>query len=483
MRDFATETLYGPVSLNSNLRDVVTRPPVVLLAEATVADALDVLESGRGDLVVIVERERRVPLGVLSLRDALQRIVRSAHELSASVATVMTSGLTTVSADATVHHATVVMVRGRLPYVLLTNDDGSLFNVVTQSELFGLQSPGIVRLVESIVEASDVPSLARMATEVRLFAAQRQREGVGAEALCQWISALNDLIALQVLELEEGRFDLPYVPWCWLVFGSEGRLEQTLMTDQDNGLLFAAESPEHAAQLRKQFLPFASAVNQALDLCGFPLCKGQIMAGNPKWCLSLDEWRECFLGWIMEAKPEALLNATIFFDFRPLYGNEELAGALRRDLLGWTREHRLFLRAMATNALDVDPPLGWLGDFRYDDKSHPHTVNLKTRGSRLFVDAARILALSEGAVATNTAERLRTVAARRGQRSEETAALVDAFYHIQRLRLRHEVAVAEDAQANRIDPATLHELDRYILKEAFRQARNLQRRLRAEFQI
>lgn len=483
MPDFATDTLYGPVSLNSNLRDVVARPPVVLSPDASVADALSALENGRSDLVVIVEPARQVPLGVLSLRDALQRVVRSGSELSASVATVMTGGLTTVSADATVHHATVVMVRGRLPYVLLTNADGSLFSVVTQAELFGLQSPGTLRLIESIVEASDVPSLARMATEVRIFAAQRQREGVGAEALCQWISALNDLIALQVIELVEGRFELPYVPWCWLVFGSEGRLEQTLMTDQDNGLLFAADSPEQASVLRKQFLPFAEAVNQALDLCGFPLCKGQIMAGNPKWCLSLDEWRECFLGWIMEAKPEALLNATIFFDFRPLYGQEELAGALRRDLLDWTREHRLFLRAMATNALDVDPPLGWLGDFRYDDKTNPRTLNLKTRGSRIFVDAARILALAEGAVATNTAERLRTVAARRGQRSEGTAALVDAFYHIQRLRLRHEVSAAEDTHANRIDPSSLHELDRYILKEAFRQARSLQRQLRTEFQI
>ena len=483
MHDFATEASYGPVSLNSTLREVVTRPPVVLYPEASIADALHALEAGRCDLLVIVEPTQRVPLGVLSVREALQRLAHSGTDLSASVATVMTGGLTAVSADATVHHATVVMVRGRLPYVLLTNADGSLFNVATQSQLFGLQSPGLVQLVEAIVEAADIPSLARLASEVRRFAARRQAGGIGAEALCQWISALNDLIALQIIDLEEGRFELPYVPWCWLVFGSEGRLEQTLMTDQDNGLIFAAESPAHAEQLRKVFLPFAEAVNQALDLCGFPLCKGQIMAGNPKWCLSLDEWRTCFLNWIMEARPEALLNATIFFDFRPLYGHEELAGALRGDLLGWTGDHRLFLRAMAANALDIEPPLRWLGDFRYDDRQHPHTLNLKTRGSRLFVDAARILALADGVTATNTAERLRAVAARRGHGAEETAALVDAFYHIQRLRLGYEVAAAADAQANRIDPRTLHTLDRHILKEAFRQARTLQRGLRAEFQI
>lgn len=483
MPEFATEASYGPVTLNSSLRDIVTRRPVVLGPEASILDALQALEDGRSDVVVVVEPQRQVPLGALTLRDALKRIVRSGEDLAAPVASVMTSGLTTLSADATVHHATVIMVRGRQPYALLTNADGTLFNVVTQSELFGLQSPGLVRLVESIVQADDVPALARMATEVRHFAARRQVEGVGAEALCQWISALNDLIAMQVIELVESRFELPYVPWCWLVFGSEGRLEQTLMTDQDNGLMFEAESAEHAEQLRGKFLPFAEAVNQALDLCGFPLCKGQIMAGNPKWCLSSGEWEQCFIHWITEAKPEALLNATIFFDFRPLYGHEELAVALRGALLSWTAEHQLFLRAMATNAVDVDAPLGWLGNFRYDDKEHPHTVNLKTRGSRLFVDAARISALADGVIATNTAERLRAVAARRGLGAEDAASLVDAFYHIQRLRLRHEVEVQEDARANRIDPGQLHELDRYILKEAFRQARSLQRRLRAEYQI
>ncbi|MBK7562923.1 MAG: hypothetical protein IPI21_00940 [Propionivibrio sp.] len=146
------------------------------------------------------------------------------------------------------------------------------------------------------------------------------QNGSAPNPFCQRISALNDLLTLQVIELTAGCFDLPYVPWCWLVFGSEGRLEQTLSTDQDNGLVFAAASEGEAAALRKVFLPFAQAVNGALDACGFPLCKGNIMASNPAWCLSLQEWQLAFGEWMSKSQPEALLNSTIFFDFRPLYG-------------------------------------------------------------------------------------------------------------------------------------------------------------------
>jgi CBS domain-containing protein len=159
-------------------------------------------------------------------------------------------------------------------------------------------------------------------------------ERVSADALCHRLSSLNDLLTLQVIELVAGQFDLPYVQWCWLVFGSEGRLEQTLATDQDNGLIFAADSDAEAAQpARSLSCPFARAVNEALDACGFPLCKGNIMASNPQWCLSADEWRMAFSGWLESPQPEALLNASIFFDLRGLYGQESLANELRSWLL------------------------------------------------------------------------------------------------------------------------------------------------------
>ena len=115
-----------------------------------------------------------------------------------------------------------------------------------------------------------------------------------------------------------------------MALGSEGRFEQTLKTDQDNALIFTVPQGMTADQVRAKLLPVAERINAALDLCGFPLCKGEVMASNPKWCLSLDEWKQVFGKWVDQGAPEALMHASIFFDFRALYGAQHLADDLRR---------------------------------------------------------------------------------------------------------------------------------------------------------
>jgi CBS domain-containing protein len=374
------------------------------------------------------------------------------------------------------------MFRRGMRHLILTGADGQLFNVVSQGDLYGMQAADSASLANAILATRSIDELAAQTTAVRRFAARRLAEGSGAEALCEWISALNDLIALQAIDLVEARFELPYVPWCWIVFGSEGRLEQTFFSDQDNGIVFAAASGEEADVLRQKFLPFARAVNAALDTCGFALCSGQVMAGNPAWCLSLDEWKRQFGNWISVPEPEALLNASIFFDFRPLYGREELVADLQHWLLRKVKGNAAFFRAMTANALGQEPPLSWWRDFRLGGgKEFPHTLDLKGQGIRVFVDAVRILALAHGVAHTNTIERLRGVRQALGMPLEEAAAMVAAFYQIQRLRLQNQVSGEFPAAANRLNPDRLHRLDRQILKEAFRQARTLQQRLRLDY--
>jgi CBS domain-containing protein len=152
-------------------------------------------------------------------------------------------------------------------------------------------------------------------------------------------------------------------------------------------------------------------VNRGLDACGFPLCKGDIMARNPRWCLPLEGWRATFDDWIRNQDPKALLNAAIFFDLRPLAGESQLAGQLRDALLAQSASKPAFLRAMASNALEVRPPIGLLRDFVTDDsKEFPHTMDLKKLGVRPFVDAARVWALAHRLAGTGTAERLRGAA-------------------------------------------------------------------------
>ncbi|HMW16309.1 MAG TPA: DUF294 nucleotidyltransferase-like domain-containing protein [Accumulibacter sp.] len=470
-----------PFSPYTALRQLVRARPLTVSPTTTVRETLLLLDQTGADAVVVIDRERRVALGIVTLKDVVRRIAIDGCDLQASIATVMTSGLITVAADSNAHQASVAMVRRGVRHLVLIENDGSYFNLVSQTDLYSLPGAQSAELVDAILVARDISTLATLAGDIRRFVNRLVSERVNAETLCHRLSSLNDLLTLQAIEIVASRFELPYVPWCWLVFGSEGRLEQTLATDQDNGLIFQAESSEHAAILREQFLPFAQAVNIALDRCGFPLCKGQIMASNPQWCLSSNEWQQAFERWLMEPHPESLLNSSIFFDLRPLYGHESLANELRDWLLASTPSFPLFLRAMVHNTLNWQSPLNWWQGFRYeDDKEFPHTVDLKKHGSRPFVDAARIYALARRIPDTNTVERLRAAGAQTWT-AEQTAAMVDAFHHIQRIRLERQIAASEGEPSNRVDPDRLHELDRLILKETFKQIRLLQRSLTREY--
>ena len=272
-----------------------------------------------------------------------------------------------------------------------------------------------------------------------------------------------------------------------MALGSEGRFEQTLKTDQDNALIFTAPEGMTADQVRAQLLPVAERINASLDLCGFPLCKGEVMASNPKWCLSLDEWKQVFDKWVDQGAPMALMHSSIFFDFRALYGAQHLADDLRRWVAQLARNNERFLHQMAENALHNRPPLGVVRDFVLGKEN---TLDLKLNGITPFVDAARIFSLATGITHTSTIQRLRQSAPGLHIPASEVEAWINAFLFIQLLRLRHHYEAnlhQADAEAhplnNQINPAQLNELDRRILKEAFRQARKVQAKLSLDYQL
>jgi CBS domain-containing protein len=338
-------------------------------------------------------------------------------------------------------------------------------------------------VIAAIEVAQDLVGLQRAGAEIRALARGMLAQGVSAEPLTQLIATLNDRLAGRILALESERHDLAGIRFCWLALGSEGRHEQTFSSDQDNAIVFDTEGPADAA--RAHLLPFAAAVNATLDACGFPLCTGDIMARNPKWCLASAEWRMRFGEWIRSPHPEALLNANIFFDFRPLWGEAALADDLRAWLNVVTHDAQHFLRLMAQNALESRPPLGFFGRVQTSGKgAEVGTIDLKAQGTRIFIDAARVFALATGADVQNTAARLRHAGAVRRVPEEETEAVADAFYFLLLLRLRHEhLDPPAGPRSRRIDPRTLNELDRRILKEALGLGARVQRRLALDFRL
>lgn len=341
-------------------------------------------------------------------------------------------------------------------------------------------SGAIAACAARIDATADVAGLVACAAEARQLATALHHDAAGAALVTGVLSRLNDAIVARILVVLQQRFRLPPARWCWLGLGSEGRLEQTLATDQDNGLVFSASDDGEAHDLRELFLPFARAANEALAECGFSLCDGEVMAGNPRWCLSQSEWLESFAAWVRTPEPDALLNAAIFFDFRALAGDVALAREMRSGLRQLTLGNAIFLRMMTVNALAAPPPLGRLRDFAVGPGTG--VIDLKKFGSRIFVDGARILALGVGIAATGTSDRLLGVAGEGAVSGSDAEAWVHAFHTIQNIRLGTQAAAA-GMPGNLVDPSRLNEFDRRVLLEALRQARTLQQLLKSRYHI
>jgi CBS domain-containing protein len=470
-------------SMNSSLAAFL-RPNVVRVGlDTPIAEAMQTMVTSRVGSVVVADGEGR-PLGIFTQSDALRRVVVPGHDTTAPVAEVMTAPPAIIAATATAYDAMLAMAMRRIRHLVIVDADEKLAGVVSERDLFAMQRIGLRNVRKVIEAAADIDALCRAAGDVRRLCLNMLAQGVNAEKLTQFISGLNDSLTRRVIEIVGAGHALDGLDWAWLAFGSEGRDEQTFSTDQDNGIIFSCPGGSDPEALRRRFLAFAREVNEGLARCGFPLCKGNIMASNPLWCLSRDEWQERFTQWIRKPEPEALLNATIFFDFRALYGNETLARNLSAWLLEMTAHAALFLRFMAENALKAPPPLGLIRDFSFDNNADfPHTLDLKAFGARLFVDAARIIALAHGIPHSNTVERLRAAAAKALLGSDDINAMIEGFFFIQQLRLRNQRAGTPPGGENRVDPDKLNELDRQVLKEAFKQAKRLQSRLQLEYRL
>lgn len=289
-------------------------------------------------------------------------------------------------------------------------------------------------------------------------------------------STFNDVLTRRLVVLTAATHRLPSVPWCWLAFGSEGRGEQTWLTDQDNGLVFQAADELEANALRQLFLPFAEAVNAHLAAAGMAYCPGRIMAGNPACCLSSDEWRWRFLEWVRRPDPEALLNAAIFFDLRVLHGDPAPLMAWHGEVLAAARNTPALLHLLAGNAVQAEPPLSFRGECVPDKQG---MLDLKKFGTRIFVDAARIFALSEGRAEAGTVSRLQSVGSLVGLSQGEVAAALAAFAQLQRLRIHHQLSGA--GQSNALAWSSLHDMDKSILREALVQAKRVQQRLKLNY--
>ncbi len=480
----AVETLGTQYSLNTRLGELAMRHPVTCSPQTALREAVRLMHEQQVGSIVIVN-EHKAPLGIFTLRDLRQVVANGIEEFDQAIDAHMTAGPFYLSPDHSAFDAAIAMTERHIAHVCLVKEQ-RLCGVVSERDLFSLQRVDLVHLARTIRHAPRLDTLINLRGEISQLVERMLAHGASSTQITHIITLLNDHTVCRVIELVLAERGDPGVPFTWLCFGSEGRREQTLHTDQDNGILFEAKDAAQAAEIRQRLLPIAQQINHHLAACGFTLCKGNIMAGNPELCLSRAEWARRFSAFIREATPQNLLASSIYFDLRAVWGDEQGCQHLRRTILTQVADNRLFQRMMADNALRHRPPVGRFREFVLERKGGDKaTLDLKVQGLGPFVDGARLLALAHGVEAINTLERLRQLTTLGVIEPLDGAAYEEAYHFIQQTRMQqHQLQTRQNRPySNRVDPDQLNQLDRRILREALRQAQRLQSSLALRYQL
>jgi CBS domain-containing protein len=473
---------WAEQSFESPLSSLLSKAPVAAVRSDTpLAQALALMHQRRVGSVLITDGAE-LPVGILTRHDMIHRIILPQVSLAAPISQVMSAPVHTLDTSATALDAAMLMSRRGIRHVPVT-DGGRVVGIVSERDLFSMQRLSIKQASVTIRSAADLSDLQAAAADIRRLAGRLLAQGMGARHLTELISHLNDVLTVRVLQLAAVQHGLDLSRSCWLAFGSEGRNEQTVATDQDNGLVFESDDPGHD---RPAWLAFARSANEALDACGYPLCRGNVMASNPACCLSLDEWCARFEHWIDHGAPEDLLKASIYFDFRPLAGNIALALPLRDIVTRGAARTPRFIKQMADNALRNRSPLDWRGSIDTIEVDGRKLFDLKAQGTAIFVDLARLYALAHGIGETGTRRRFETAAAFLEAPARESESWSSAFEFLQLLRLQVQLRSGTGADRdahnpNLIEPAVLNDIDRRMLSECLRVLRRLRQRVELDY--
>ena len=446
---------------------------VLLLAPGSDVDSDRVFSDGEG-------RQWRLA-GLVTDQDLRERIVAEGAPPDTPVSHLSHGKLITIQSDESVNEAMLLMLRNniqRLPVLHRRRPVG----VVHLADIVRYETNSSVYLVNNIFNRTSVKGLARLTPDIRAAFVRLVDDGSTSRMIGNAMSSIGRSLMRRLIELAEADIGPPPVPYCFMVHGSLARNDQSIITDQDNALVLhdSFDPRQHDAY----FKDLATRVSDGLDACGYPYCKGGIMATNEQWRQPLARWKRYFEDWIASPDPKRLLHSSIFFDLDVVHGEERFVEELQDLVASRAQASPLFLAALARNALSRTPPLGFFRTFVMEqDGKHNNTINIKRRGIGPMNDVIRVHALGAGSRAQNAFERLDDIERAEALPAGQVDKLRYALEFISSVRLQHQAHEIRNELPvdNAIEPEQVSDTERHNLKDAFQVLSNAQSFLRFRY--
>ena len=436
-----------------------------------------VIEKGLSSTVIVTDEGN--PKGILRLNGILKSVLLERVSPQARVETIMEKDFVSIDSENYFFDALHEMIKHKTNE-LIVMDGEKARGILTGFDLLRFRGRESLSLLRNIEESATFFQLNALRGEIERVLRALIIDGALASHACKIVSEFNDKMVRRVIQLAEAESGAPPSPYAWLGLGSEGRKEQTLLTDQDNAIIFSGPSSEETLQYFKRF---STLVVDGLHQCGIPRCKGGVMANNPKYSGDLEQWKIRTTGWIQAPvlQEKERMDTYVFLDFRSVGGAPSLERELKSHVVGVVRKHPSFLRSLAQPIVSIPIPVGFFKNFIVEKSGiHKHQLNLKLYGLVPLITCVKIIALHQGIMETNTLERMKALNQEKILPDDQAEMLEQAFETFLTLKIRNNLNDMDQGKelSNHIDPAELSTRQKQLLKEAFWAVSQLQKTTR-----
>ncbi len=456
----------GIVSGMQTLETLIRRAAVCCARETPLQAAAATMVTESVSSLLVTEDDLLV--GIITDRDLRARAVAASLPYDTPVSAIMTPNPVTVPSGMNVMDALLLMSERELHHLPVTDGAGRPLGLVSANDILAAQAVGAVPIGKTVRKADGVTAIKQSLTRMPQMVVNLVDAGVDGAQIAGQVASIGYVVHRRIIQLAEAALGPAPIPYCYLVFGSLARRDQTLKTDQDNGLLLddSYDEAAHGAYFRA----LSERVSANLDACGFDFCGGDIMAQNPKWRQPLAGWKAVFEDWIRAPEPKALMHASIFFDSAPLYGEERLHKALLDHIVPLASGRELFLAHMVQNALTSQVPIGFFRRFVLtSDKNHEDRLDIKKNGLVPLVDIIRVYALKYSVQAPGFEDRVRALGETSPLATGDLQEMRDAWHFLMTIRLEHQARQIRRGATpdNMIAPQHLSTFEREHLRDAF----------------
>lgn len=458
------------------------KSPITCSPDTTIQTTCIIMTKKLINSIIITEND--MPIGIITDKDIRTKIGTGLYKITNKVSDIMTKPVVTFPQNISVAEAQIMILKHRVSHLCITKDGtnkSGLVGILTQQDLILTQGNSPSLLAKEIKNAKDAETLKHIRAKASDLTKGYLDQEIPIYFVTKVISEINTAITKKAIKISISEIGKqPPVSFSWLALGSQGRKEQLLMTDQDNALVFENVPLAEYNAVKNYFTELAEKVTEKLNIVGFEYCPANIMASNPKWCISLEEWEQQFEEWITDPIPEKILLSIIFFDFELIYGDETLYNKMAKSVFKTIEKNQIFLSFLGKVTLDNPPPLGFFKQFLVEDNGeNKDSFDIKSRAIRPLIDAARILSLHHNLRVNNTIARYENLMEIEPQNRDLFESCANAFKIL--LQFRTSQGLANNDNGKFVDINNLNKADRLKLKSCFKPIKNVQEAIKTRF--